>query len=206
MRFLVLIGSLLHADGLGLNTLRIATQRIATSSSAAAVDPRMVATATVGTVLPAVDANVEDLISELRPAIIELQSSSAVHVTEISGVESTTRFDSGDEGCVWTETADTVTVALQLQGLRGQPAACLDMHLASSRDAQHRGKGTATVTAFGRIMWSAILRGSLVVDACSVEMEDGMHMLPVLRVTARKLPGTPRWGGFIEEVEFNTLM
>ena len=32
------------------------------------------------------------------------------------------------------------------------------------------------------------------------------RMLPVLRVTARKLPGTPRWDGFIEEVEFATLM
>jgi len=128
-------------------------------------------------------------------------------VLDATGVESTSRIvDSLDDGCVWTETAEAVTVDLTLQGLRGQPAAALAVHLQSSRDEQYRGRGTATVTAFGRIMWSCVMRGAIVVDACSVEAEDGPGMLPVMRVTVRKLPGASRWDGFIDEVEFNTLM
>jgi hypothetical protein len=122
------------------------------------------------------------------------------------GVESTSRVRGSDQGCVWVEDDETVSVQLRLEGLRGQPAQCLAVHLQTSRDAQWRGQGTATVTAFGRIVWSCVLRGPIVVDASSTYASDGEHMLPELHFAVRKLPGAQRWGGFIDEIEFNTLM
>ena len=123
------------------------------------------------------------------------------------GIESSTRdASSNDQGCVWTETPETVMVELQLQGLRGQPAAALAVHLDTSRDAQWRGRGMCTVTAFGRVVWSCVLRGPIDVEACSFEAEDGAQMLPLMRVTVRKMRSAPRWDGFIDEIEFNTLI
>ena len=124
-----------------------------------------------------------------------------------TGVERSTRdASSADQGCVWIETAETVMVELQLQGLRGQPAAALAVHLDTSRDAQWRGRGTCTVTAFGRVVWSCVLRGPIDAEACRFEAIDGAQMLPVMRVTVRKMRSAPRWHGFIDEIEFNTLI
>ena len=164
--------------------------------------------AAVTTAAPSID---ERTLQEL--------SAAATLAPETCGAESTTRLrGSDDEGCRWVETEETVTAQITLQGLRGMPAQCLAVHLATSRDAEWRGKGVATVTAFGRIVWSCVLRGSIVVDACTADAHDGAQMLPVMHVTVRKAK-RPRsgassstscscssWGGFIEEVEFNTLM
>jgi hypothetical protein len=141
-------------------------------------------------------------VSDLEKlALTEVDAARVTH-----GVESTTRdTSSADQGCVWTETAETVTIEMQLQGLRGQPAAALAVHLDTSRDLQWRGRGTATVTAFGRAVWSCVMRGPIDVDTCSFEAEDGAQMLPVMRVTVRKMRSAPRWDGFIDEIEFNTL-
>lgn len=152
---------------------------------------------------------VERALADFEEATLEglPEMEVATDLLETCGVESTTRLlGSLDQGCEWMETADTVTVRLQLAGLRGQPAGALAVHLASSRDAERRGMGTAAVVAFGQVVWSCVLRGAIVVDACSAHAEDGEHMLPVLCVTVKKLRQAPRWGGFIDEIEFNTLM
>ena len=40
----------------------------------------------------------------------------------------------------------------------------------------------------------------------STEVADGEQMLPIIRMTVRKIPGATRWDGCIDEVEYNTLM
>ena len=195
LRASLLLASLLQADGFAM--MRAAQKHFAMLAPAATLEAP-------AATLEAPAATLEALYPSI-PTIVELPSS-ATDAPARCGIESTQRFSSADAGCEWTETADTVAVALTLQGLRGQPAGCLAMHLATSRDAEWRGRGTATVTAFGRIVWSAVLRGSILVDECSVESEDGAHMLPVLRVTARKRPGAPSWDGVIEEGEVAPLM
>ena len=126
--------------------------------------------------------------------------------SERHGTESTSRVVCDDQGCTWTETAETVSVDICLKGLRGQPAGCLAVHLAASRDYVWRGRGTASVSAFGQVVWSCVMRGAIVVDACSTEVADGGQMLPIIRITVRKLPEAAPWEGFIEEIEYNTLM
>ena len=78
-------------------------------------------------------------------------SSSDTAAAETRGTQSTTRAEgAGDEGCSWVEGAEMLTAEVRIAGLRGQPAGCLAVHLQTSRDAERRGHGTVTVTAFGR--------------------------------------------------------
>ena len=71
---------------------------------------------------------------------------------------------------------------------------------------ERRGLGTVTVMAFGRAAWGCALRGPIVPDMCSVDVQDGAHMLPVLRISVRKAPGTPRWGSFIGSIDTDCLL
>uniref|UniRef100_A0A7S4J5G7 Transmembrane protein n=1 Tax=Odontella aurita TaxID=265563 RepID=A0A7S4J5G7_9STRA len=103
---------------------------------------------------------------------------------ETSGYESTSRLaDVDDGGCAWSESSDEVEAVLTIPGLRGQPSACLALEVAET---------TVSVTAFGRVVWSCILRGECQPEgngATVFEAEDGPGMVPVIRLS---LPGLSR--------------
>lgn len=113
-----------------------------------------------------------------------------------SGHESTSRVNL-DEGCIWAETTTHLEATLSIPGLRGQPAAALEV---IPTDA------TLTVTAFGRDIWSCVLRGRCVPDTFSVSAEDGPGMLPALRVSVQKAEPGARWGGLIEQIGEDSVL
>ena len=65
---------------------------------------------------------------------------------------------------------------------------------------------TLTVTAFSTPVWSCILKGEIDVSASSAVADDGADMIPVLRVTASKAPGSPRWDGFIKAIGEDSIL
>lgn len=112
-----------------------------------------------------------------------------------AGYESTNRL-LDDEGCQWTESLESLNVELQIPGLRGQPSAAMAVLFS---------KTTMSVSVFGRVVWSAILRGTIDPDKCSFESADGVGMVPVLRLTVRKAT-SEWWGGFILQIGEDSLL
>eukprot|EP00560_Eucampia_antarctica_P007834 CAMPEP_0197828960 /NCGR_PEP_ID=MMETSP1437-20131217/5445_1 /TAXON_ID=49252 ORGANISM="Eucampia antarctica, Strain CCMP1452" /NCGR_SAMPLE_ID=MMETSP1437 /ASSEMBLY_ACC=CAM_ASM_001096 /LENGTH=217 /DNA_ID=CAMNT_0043430391 /DNA_START=86 /DNA_END=739 /DNA_ORIENTATION=+ len=116
-----------------------------------------------------------------------------------SGYESTSIIrDVEDDGCAWTESAGQMEATLTIPGLRGQPAACLAVDYADD--------GSISVTAFGRIVWSCILRNKYLTDTATFTSEDGPDMVPVIEVSFQKAVGSERWGGFIAQIGENSLL
>jgi len=144
---------------------------------------------------------------DLAMGHVETSTADATAIEQARGIQSTTRLEGfQNDGCSWLETSEMVTAEVQIPGLRGQPAGCLGVHLQTSRDAQRCGLGTVTVMAFGRAAWGCALRGAIVPDMCSVVAEDGPHMLPLIRISVRKTPGSPQWGGFISSIDTDCLL
>ena len=136
-----------------------------------------------------------------------------------TGYESTSRIPTvQDNGCKWTETTSntsiggisnnddegegsgTLDVTLTIPGLRGQPSAALSVQFASN---------TITVTAFGYIVWSAILRGEVIPESATFTTRDGEDMVPVIDVSVQKKKRNlddERWGGFILQIGENSLL
>lgn len=116
----------------------------------------------------------------------------------ITGYETTSRFPGvEDNGCEWTETMEEINVQLRIPGLRGQPAAAVAAIFSTT---------TMSVSVFGRVVWSAVLKGLIAPDSCICETEDGDDMIPTLRVTAKKQDATQRWGGFILQIGEDSLI
>ena len=88
-------------------------------------------------------------------------------------------------------------MTLTVPGLRGQPAACLTVVFSTT---------TATVTAFGRPVWSCILRGEVVPDTATFITEDGSDMLPVIQLSVTKADASQMWGGFIESIGEDSIL
>lgn len=115
-----------------------------------------------------------------------------------TGYESTSRLPSvEDDGCEWTETADEISVKLRVPGLRGQPAAAASVLFSTT---------TISVSFFGRVVWSAILRGTIDPDASQFESEDGTEMIPLIKIQVAKAAASERWGGFILQVGEDSLI
>jgi hypothetical protein len=111
---------------------------------------------------------------------------------ETTGYESTSRVPGlEDDGCMWTETPEKMTVVLAIPGLRGQPAMCLDTFTSAN---------TVSVSAFGRIIWSCILRGNVKPETAVTETKDGADFVPVIEYEVEKATGEERWGGFILQI------
>jgi len=123
-------------------------------------------------------------------------------VTETSGYESTSRIPSvQDDACFWTETPDEMSVILAIPGLRGQPSMAISV-LTS--------KNTISVSVFGRIVWSAILRGETIPESATFESRDGSNFIPIIEYSVRKTAtgsqGRKRWDGFILQVGEDSLL
>jgi hypothetical protein len=113
-----------------------------------------------------------------------------------SGCESTNRLDD-DGGCEWSESLEAMNVKLQIPGLRGQPAAAVAVSFSTT---------TISVSVFGRVVWSAVLRGTIDPASCSYdEPENGADMIPAIRVNVGKEEAT-LWGGFILQIGEDSLL
>jgi hypothetical protein len=114
-----------------------------------------------------------------------------------SGYESTMRnVDTDDRGCEWKENSESLEVVMAISGLRGQPAQCLHVQFDPN---------TVTVTAFGMVIWSCILRGECKPDSAKFNVVDGPDRLPVIQLTVDKANQGEKWGGFIDLVGANTI-
>ena len=115
-----------------------------------------------------------------------------------TGYESVSRLPGADDGgCKWTERADTVEATLTIAGLRGQPAAALDVQATPT---------TLTLTAFGMAVWSCVLRGEARAPDVVAEVVDESDGVPVVRVLVPKAPNAPRWGGLIQAIGEDSIL
>ena len=82
-----------------------------------------------------------------------------------------------DAVCRWSETPSECEVLLAIPGLRGQPAACLAIEFAVT---------ALSVTAFGRIVWSCILRGRAVPKSAVFVVKENEERVPLIELSVRK--------------------
>mmetsp|Transcript_36652 Transcript_36652/g.87983 ORF Transcript_36652/g.87983 Transcript_36652/m.87983 type:complete len:190 (+) Transcript_36652:58-627(+) len=139
-------------------------------------------------------------VSDLGVTMDDLKAPiSDVMDVEASGCESTSRI-SPDSGCVWSETASRMEVTLTIPGLLGQPAGSLAVEMTET---------TATITAFGRAVWSCVLLGLAVPASARTEVEPAAPpmtpMQPVVRLTVDKAE-SGRWGGLIKQIGEDSLI
>lgn len=143
------------------------------------------------------EVDVSDLgltLSDLEKPIPAIPDGPAVVIT--MGVESSSGIPGKrDESVCWRETRETVDVTLAIPGLRGQPAAAMLAELTET---------TATITVFGRTIWSCVLRGRIDPRASTSSIRmDGMQ--PVVDVSAYKVD-PERWNGFIESIGVDSVL
>jgi hypothetical protein len=81
-----------------------------------------------------------------------------------------------DGACMWTESPKT-QATLAIPGLQGQPAMCLSTLTASN---------TLSVTAFGWVVWSCILRGEVKLETGVFEAKESTDMIPIMEYEVEK--------------------
>ena len=133
----------------------------------------------------------DDLNAPLPPSLLQSLST--------SGYQSTSRITTvHDNGCQWSEDANTISVTLTIPGLRGQPAAAIALEMTEL---------TMTITAFGYAVWSCILNGRCVKESLEVvSIEDGEDRVPVIRLNVNKAESGERWGGFIGQIGEDSIL
>lgn len=139
-------------------------------------------------------------VSDLGLTLADLEKKIPIHdfSLESSGYQSTSRIpDVNDDGCYWVENAEDLDVTLRIPGLRGQPAEALSVLFSTT---------TTSITAFGRIVWSAIQMGISDTDDCTFLSMDGEDGVPVIQLNVRKRDLDERWGGFILQVGEDSIL
>ena len=114
-----------------------------------------------------------------------------------TGFESTSSTNPDDSGAQWRESKTSLEVTLTIAGFRGQPSGAFAVEMTET---------TATVTAFGYVVWSCVLRGAAAPETARVEVSDGEDMVPIIKITVDKKDAGASWGGFIESVGENSLL
>jgi hypothetical protein len=119
-----------------------------------------------------------------------------------TGYESTSRIeDVQDNACQWTETVTSVGATLTIPGLRGQPSMALSVMTSTN---------TISIAAFGRIVWSCILRGQVLPETATFDAKDGLDMIPVIEYKVQKAVAdggnNERWGGFILQIGEDSIL
>jgi hypothetical protein len=115
-----------------------------------------------------------------------------------TGYESTSRISSvKDDACMWTESPEKMQATLAIPGLRGQPAMCLSTLTASN---------TLSVTAFGQVVWSCILRGEVKPETAVFVAKEGEDMIPIIEYLVEKSEPDERWGSFILQVGEDSIL
>lgn len=139
-------------------------------------------------------------VSDLGLTMDDLEKKIPIHnfSFESSGYQSTSRIpDVNDNGCYWVENADDLDVTLRIPGLRGQPAEALSVLFSTT---------TVSVTAFGRIVWSAIQMGISDLDDCMFLTAEGEDGVPTIQLNVGKRDKDERWGGFILQVGEDSIL
>ena len=88
-------------------------------------------------------------------------------------------------------------MTLRIPGLRGQPAECLAVLFSTT---------TISVTAFGRVVWSAIQMGISDVTDTFFLTEEGEDGIPIIQINVKKRDVDERWGGYILQVGEDSLL
>ena len=115
-----------------------------------------------------------------------------------TGYESTSRISSvQDDACIWTESPKTMQATLAIPGLQGQPATCLSTLTASN---------TLSVTAFGMVVWSCILRGEVKPETAVFVAKESADMIPIIEYELEKSEPGERWGGFILQIGEDSIL
>ena len=139
-------------------------------------------------------------VSDLGLTMSDLEQKIPIHnfSIESSGYQSTSRIpDVNDDGCYWVENPEDIDVTLRIPGLRGQPAEALSVLFSTT---------TVSVTAFGRVVWSAIQMGISNVDSCSFLTEEGSDGIPIIQLNVGKRDVDERWGGFILQIGEDSIL
>jgi len=114
-----------------------------------------------------------------------------------SGYESTSRIPSdNDKGLLWEEDSNIIGVNLSIPGLRGQPAAAMDVVITSN---------TCTVTVFGYAVWSCIFKGECLPESSTSQIGDGNDMTPLITLSIDKKT-TDRWDGIIASIGEDSIL
>ena len=130
---------------------------------------------------------VEDLKRPIHPETASVMT---------EGYENTCRDGNADEGCRWKETLDACEVTLCIPGLRGQPAGSLAVETTPT---------TCTLTSFGMVVWSCVLRDRIKPATALASVADGDDAIPVVSLVVDK-ERSGRWGGFIASIGENSLL
>ena len=70
-------------------------------------------------------------------------------------------------------------------------------------------RNTISVAVFGRIVWSAILKGETVPETATFETREGVDFVPIIEYNVRKADANNsqrRWDGFILQVGEDSLL
>ena len=70
-------------------------------------------------------------------------------------------------------------------------------------------RNTISVAVFGRIVWSAILKGETVPETATFETREGVDFVPVIEYTVQKaddVNSQRRWDGFILQVGEDSVL
>ena len=137
-------------------------------------------------------------VADLKVSMDDLDKPLEELTVDTRGVDHTSRTGIQDDGCAWTERADSVEAVLRIPGLRGQPSGSLSVDVTPT---------SCTVSSFGMAVWSCLLKGKANPDSVAVDISDGADAVPTIELRAGKAEGSSgRWGGFIESIGEDSIL
>eukprot|EP00306_Pavlova_sp_CCMP459_P022223 CAMPEP_0185551720 /NCGR_PEP_ID=MMETSP1381-20130426/29055_1 /TAXON_ID=298111 /ORGANISM="Pavlova sp., Strain CCMP459" /LENGTH=198 /DNA_ID=CAMNT_0028164617 /DNA_START=13 /DNA_END=606 /DNA_ORIENTATION=+ len=168
-RVLVLIAPIAHAARVGpaaqslVSCTRAPVARRSSVCARAGEEPASVSVADLGLTM----ADLETPMNLADPGA-GVKTSGQENTSGVAGAS--------DMGCAWEEDMETVRAALTIPGLRGQPAAAMDVDITET---------TTTITVFGRGIWSCVLRGTVDPSSARVAITEEA-MQPTVTITLKK--------------------
>ena len=137
-------------------------------------------------------------VADLKVSMDDLDKPLEELTVDTRGIDHTSRTGIQDDGCAWTERADSVEAVLRIPGLRGQPSGSLSVDVTPT---------SCTVSSFGMAVWSCLLKGRANPESVAVDVSDGADAVPVIELRIGKAEGTSgRWGGFIESIGEDSIL
>ena len=89
-------------------------------------------------------------VADLKVSMDDLDKPLEELTVDTRGIDHTSRTGIQDDGCAWTERAESVEAVLRIPGLRGQPSGSLSVDVTPT---------SCTVSSFGMAVWSCLLKG-----------------------------------------------
>ena len=137
-------------------------------------------------------------VADLKVSMDDLEKPLEELTVDTRGIDHTSRTGIQDDGCAWTERADSVEAVLRIPGLRGQPSGSLSVDVTPT---------SCTVSSFGMAVWSCLLKGKANPESVAVDISDGAEAIPTIELRVGKAEGSSgRWGGFIESIGEDSIL